>query len=97
MSEDAPIFRRPDGRELEPWHHLSMNPRRKYVLRLTVDMGPKVVGKRIVQQLRTGDPTVALEKRDAVIEFAKLAGMICRDVEIIDPECRPKVSVARDV
>lgn len=88
MSEESTVtFRRPDGRQLEPWHHLSLGPRGKYVLRLTVSAdGGKFVGRRIVQQLRTNDPRLALEKRDAVIEAFKLAGMVCRDVEMVGGE-----------
>lgn len=86
MSDHHPTieFRRPDGRPLEPWHHLSLNPRQSFVLRLTVSGDKTFVGKRIVQQLRTRDAGMALAKRDAVIEAFKLAGMVCRDVVIAD-------------
>lgn len=58
-----------------------MNPRGKYVLRLTVmPKGSKMNGSRIVLQLRTRDPQLAMQKRDAVIEGFTLAEMVCRDV-----------------
>lgn len=88
MSEESTAkFFRPDGRELEPLHHLRLGPRGKYVLQLTVSAdGGKFVGRRIVQQLRTRDAQIAMAKRDAVLEAFKLAGMLCRNVEMVEGE-----------
>jgi hypothetical protein len=77
-------FHRPDGRPLPPTHHLSLNPRGKFVLRLTIEAGSKIeVGKRVTLQLRTADAAEAMSKRDAVVEAYKLAGILCRDVVVI--------------
>lgn len=81
MSE-SPAFLRPDGRPLAPGHHLSLNPRGKFVLKLTADAGPKVNGKRLTIQLRTSDPAVAMMKRDFAFEILKATGVLCRDVVI---------------
>jgi len=82
---NAPIFTTQAGKPLPPTHHLSRNPRGKWVLKLTFQSGPNVeVGKRITIQLRTADATEAMGKRDAVIEAYKLAGILCRDVVIVE-------------
>lgn len=83
MSEH-PTFQRPDGRPLPSGHHLSKNPRGKWVLKLTIDAGEKFSGRRITIQLRTSDSTVAMMKRDSVLEAYKLAGILCRDVVIVE-------------
>ena len=75
-------FRRPDGRPLPPGHHLSLNPRGKFVLKLTADAGSRFTGKRLTIQLRTCDPAEAMMKRDFAFEVFKAAGILCRDVVI---------------
>ncbi len=83
----APTFHRPDGRPLPPNHHLSRNPRGKFVLKLTFQAGRNIeVGKRITLQLRTTDAAEAMGKRDAVVEAYKVAGILCRDVVIVDED-----------
>ncbi len=80
-----PLFTTPAGKPLPPEHHLTRNPRGKYVLRLTFQAGRSVeVGKRITLQLRTADSREAMGKRDSVIEAYKVAGILCRDVVILD-------------
>jgi len=79
-AEEEIRFLSASGEELPALHHLSLNPRGKFVLRVTVAANPKEVGTRIVQQLRTADPALALEKRDAIIEAFKIAGFTCRNV-----------------
>lgn len=83
MSEH-PTFLRPDGRPLPPGHHLSRNPRGNFVVKLTIDAGSKFSGKRLTIQLRTADPATAMMKRDSILEAYKLAGILCRDVVIVE-------------
>ncbi len=85
MNTESPIFSRPDGKPLPPTHHLSLNPRGKFVLRLTIEAGSKIeVGKRVILQLRTANAAEAMSKRDAVVEAYKVAGILCRDVVIVE-------------
>lgn len=82
---DHPSLRRPDGKPIKPGYLLSRNPRGKFVLKLTFEAGSKIeVGKRVTLQLRTTDATEAMSKRDAVVEAYKVAGILCRDVVIVE-------------
>lgn len=80
------IFTRPDGRELDPRHHLDTH-RGKYRLRITIDQGGKFVGLRICQPLRTSDPDLAGLLRDVAVEALARAGCLTRDIVLTaEPE-----------
>ena len=86
MNENAPTFTRPDGRPLPEMSHLAINSRRKFMFRATLDKGEKFVGKRITIQLRTDNPTIAKMKRDTLLEGYQAAGILCRNVAILEDE-----------
>jgi DNA-binding transcriptional regulator YiaG len=52
--------------------------KRIWKLRLTIDMGRKVVGKRISQSMRTADLELAIEKRNAVVAAYQKLGLTIR-------------------
>ncbi len=83
MSESI-TFLRSDGIPLPDDHHLSLNPRKKYVLQVTISTDTKLSGKRITIQLRTSDKSAAMSKRDTILEAYKRAGIICRDMILIE-------------
>ena len=60
-------------------HHLCWDDQKKrWSLRVTVDMGPKVVGKRICVRFAATDLVVAVIKRDAILAAFKALGLVIR-------------------
>ncbi|WP_200273527.1 hypothetical protein [Luteolibacter pohnpeiensis] len=66
-------------REQDPLHHLVWDKHRgKWEVRLTINLGTKVVGKRIVNKLSTADPEEAKKLRDVIIRsYEKLGLTLC--------------------
>lgn len=56
------------------------------MVKVTIDQGSKVVGKRVTIPLRTSDPEIAMGRRDAVIETCKALEALCRDVTVSNSE-----------
>jgi hypothetical protein len=81
---EQPKFCRTDGRPLSEAHHLSLNPRGKFVFRATIDQGAKFSGKRISVPLRTNDPALAARLRDVAAETLARAGLLTRDIVLSD-------------
>lgn len=52
--------------------------KRIWKLRLTIDMGQKVVGKRIGQSMHTSDLEIAIQKRNAIVEAYQKLGLTVR-------------------
>lgn len=81
---DRIVFARTDGTPLPQMHHLAMNPRGKFVLKVTISTSPGLVGVQKIIQLRTSDPAVAMDRRDTILEAYKVAGILCRDYQILE-------------
>lgn len=60
-------------------HHLIFDKQKGWETRLTIDMGPKVVGKRIRVRLKTRDLEDAKARRDLVIGLCRKFGLTVRD------------------
>lgn len=62
------------------FHHLTYEPsKNRWVLRLTVDMGPKVVGKRLRINLGRTTSEIAKAQREAVYRAYEVVGLTVRD------------------
>ena len=60
-------------------HHLVWEEKKqRWTLRVTVDMGAKVCGKRLCIRFRAPDRFIACVKRDAMIEALKALGLSIR-------------------
>lgn len=58
------------------------NVRQRWKLRITLDAGKKVVGKRVCMNLKTANAAVATQTRDAVIEAFRQLGLTVRERHI---------------
>ena len=63
-------------------HHLKKSEGHPYQLRVTIDQGPKFVGKRITIPLSTRDYKEALRLRDHLLHALKSADFLTKDAKV---------------
>ena len=73
LREDKDFAQRFD--RVNPMHHLKKSEGRPYQMRIMIDQGPKMIGKRMTIPLETYDPKEAMARRDMYIRFLKKQGL----------------------
>lgn len=73
-----------DGQLWFPWSikHLKKSKGHPYQLRVTIDQGPKFVGKRVTIPIGTRDPNEATRIRDLVLEALDKGGFLTKDAAV---------------